>query len=535
MSTILITGATDGIGLALARIYQTRGARVILVGRRSLDQLDSTLFTTTTYCQADLSHADCAESITHFLHTQGIQQLDLLIHNAGIGSYGPTEKQAPEKIRELVTVNLLAPIALTHAQLPLLRQPSGKIVFISSVASALATPQYAVYSATKAALDGLARNLRIELRDRVAVQLIHPGATRTGMHAKSGISKDVLNWERFPAADRVASQITQAIDGQQASVTIGLGNRLLRFAGQHLAWPIDGAMRINVRIKNQGLQNLAPLSQNWGRGRGRGPEQAKTCLITGAADGIGRALAYRLAAAGYAIIGIDVDAERAKQTQAALEQEGATVEFIIANLASEAGINDLLDRLSDRQPIDLLIHNAGINAVGAFGKIELARQRAVILVNLLAPLLITAGLLREQKIVSGGSLVFISSLSHFASYPGASTYAASKDGLASYARSLSVACSAHNIHVLTVYPGPTRTAHARRYSPDNSREARRMPPEQVADAIFRAVKARQRTLIPGIGNRLFATFGWMFPSLTEWMMRKTLFEKLVSSHGIKEV
>lgn len=112
------------------------------------------------------------------------------------------------------------------------------------------------------------------------------------------------------------------------------------------------------------------------------------------------------------------------------------------------------------------------------------------------------------------------------SYPGAAVYAASKDGLASYARSLAVALAPQGIHVLTVYPGPTRTAHARRYSPDNSREARRMPPDKLAAAVVRAVARRQRVLVPGAGNQLFAVIGRWFPGLGEWAMKKTLWEKL---------
>jgi len=97
---------------------------------------------------------------------------------------------------------------------------------------------------------------------------------------------------------------------------------------------------------------------------------------------------------------------------------------------------------------------------------------------------------------------------------------------ASYARSLAVALAPQGIHVLTVYPGPTRTAHARRYSPDNSREARRMAPDALAAAVMRAVQRRRRVLVPGLGNQLLAVAGRWLPLLGEWAMRKTLWEKL---------
>lgn len=252
----------------------------------------------------------------------------------------------------------------------------------------------------------------------------------------------------------------------------------------------------------------------------------KQALITGAADGIGQALARRLAQVGYAITGLDVDAARAGQTQAELAQAGATVSFIITDLAVEAEIERTLDTLEAGPPFDLVIHNAGISAVGRFAPSDLARQKLVTQINLVAPLLLTAGLLRRQKVRPGGNLIFISSLSYFAGYPGAAVYAASKDGLAAYARSLSVSLAPQQIQVLTVFPGPTRTAHARRYSPDNSREARRMPPEQLAEQIFRAVQARRRVLVPGFGNRFFAWLGHYFPRLAELAMRKIILEKL---------
>jgi len=252
----------------------------------------------------------------------------------------------------------------------------------------------------------------------------------------------------------------------------------------------------------------------------------KQALITGAADGIGRALARRLAQAGYAITGLDVDAERAGQTQAELTQAGATASFMIIDLADEAEIEQALQRLAAGPPFDLVIHNAGISAVGRFAGSDLARQWLVTQINLVAPLRLTAGLLRRQKVRAGGSLVFISSLSYFAGYPGAAVYAASKDGLAAYARSLSVSLAPQQIQVLTVFPGPTRTAHARRYSPDNRREDGRMPPEAVAEAIFRAEQAGKSRLIPGGQNKLMGLAGHLFPGLLELGMKKMILEKL---------
>jgi hypothetical protein len=249
-------------------------------------------------------------------------------------------------------------------------------------------------------------------------------------------------------------------------------------------------------------------------------------VITGGADGIGRAVAERSARAGHHVTIIDRDEARAALVCAILRQAGGTAEYLAADLGVAAGVQAVVAALGRRAPIDMLVHSAGISAVGAFAASDIAAQYAVLNINLRAPLQITAGLLRAQQFAPRATILFIASLSVFTGYPGAAVYAATKDGIAAYARSLRVALAPQGINVLTIFPGPTRTAHARRYSPDNRREARRMPPATLAALIEAAVAQRRATLVPGAGNRLAATLGRLFPALAEWLMRKTIFERL---------
>ncbi len=516
--TVLITGATDGIGLALARRYAAQKARLILVGRRSLEELDPDFFTKDRYCRIDLSALNAESRLMTWLRARKIEQIDLLIQNAGVGYVGPVAEQPDANIRQLVAVNLRAPIALTHALLPLMNREAGKIVFIGSVASTLPMADYAVYVATKAALSGFVRSLQIELAASVAygsiaLQMIHPGATQTGMHAKSGADPAEMTWEKFPPAAKVAAQIERAICQKRRSRVLGFVNSLVYRGGKYLPRLVDAAMHQNARRKA-----TPPTRKETGAG--------KHCMITGAADGIGKALALRYAAAGYAITGIDFDAARVEQTEAEIAALGGDVAFLIADLADAAALQRLEEALALRPAIDLLIHNAGINAVGHFAQMDLPRQETVLAVNFTAPLLLTSALLRMEKLAADGSVLFVSSLSHFVSYPSAAVYAASKDGLAQYARALYVALATRNINVLTIFPGPTRTAHARRYSPDNSRENRRMAPAVLAERIFQAEEQRKRVLIPGFGNRLFALGGRLFPRAAEWAMRRALLDKV---------
>lgn len=502
MQTILITGATDGIGLALARLYAERGARLVLVGRRALgDVPDEAFFSEVSYCQADLSRPDHHTLITNHLQKHQITHLDLLIHNAGVGYVGDLTQQSWDNISQLVQVNLQAPIDLSYVLFPYLeRADKGKVVFVSSVASVMPTPEYAVYTATKAALDGLARSLRVEWQGRVAVQTIWPGATRTGMHEKAGADREQMDWTKFRSAGSVAGEMVRVMEGNRPGVTIGLSNKMLRLVGRTFPNLIE-----KLTINNQ------RKTENGKRPTLHTPHSTPHIIITGSADGIGFALAKRFVQAGYRVTGVDRDAVRAGQVAAEL---GERMGFVIADLAVE---EDLKRVVAEIDPAGVVIHNAGINATGKFEQLPLAQQKAVVDINLIAPLKLTQALLTKGH--RPHTWVFISSLSHFVGYPGAVTYSATKDGLASFARSLPA-------QTLTVFPGPTRTAHAREHSPDNSREDRRMPPDQLAEMIFKAVQRRHKRLVPGRANRLFAILGRLFPRLMGQAMRRTIYEKL---------
>ncbi|MCY3683675.1 MAG: SDR family NAD(P)-dependent oxidoreductase [Gemmatimonadetes bacterium] len=236
--TILITGATDGIGRALAKIYRTRGNRLILVGRRPLDTLNDPLYTKDTYCRADLSQDKCAERVCEFLNAQKIDTIDLAIQNAGTGYFGPISEQSAESIRDITAVNLMAPLRLTHALIPYL-QANGKLVLIGSITHAFPCPDYAVYAASKEALNTLGRNLQIE--GDINVQIIHPGATRTGLHRKIGIDNEKT--KEFPSAERIAQKITRVIDGRRFIATIGWQNAWARFLGRYCEGIVNAMVR----------------------------------------------------------------------------------------------------------------------------------------------------------------------------------------------------------------------------------------------------------------------------------------------------
>lgn len=257
MLIILITGVSDGIGHALAVQYAAVGARVLGVGRRVFPESLVGSVDPDDYCMADLGATGAAETVRCFLDARGVTHVDVIVHNAAAGWYGAFQDQSPASIRELLAVNLSAPIALTHALLPRVSAAQGVIAFVSSVHSVLPTPDFAVYTATKAALDGFARNLRLEVGNAVDVLVFWPGPTRTQMHVKSGIPKERIHPERYASPEAVATQIITGIR-RRRSQALGPINHVLRWCAVHFEFLVDMVMVTVARQAND-VKSRRPL------------------------------------------------------------------------------------------------------------------------------------------------------------------------------------------------------------------------------------------------------------------------------------
>ena len=246
VQTILITGASDGIGQALALRYAAAGVRVLGIGQRVFPSSLAGSVAPTDYAAIDLGADDCVAAVRAFLDLRQVTHLDILVHNAACGWYGVPVQQDNASIDRLLDVNLYAPIALTHALLPRLRLADGVVAFVSSVHSVLPTPDFAVYTATKAGLDGFARSLRLEERRAVDVIVLWPGPTRTQMHTRSGVPAARIRPERFASPDTVAQAMMNAIQ-RRRSRAVGLGNRLLRWVALRFDTPLDALLAMLAR------------------------------------------------------------------------------------------------------------------------------------------------------------------------------------------------------------------------------------------------------------------------------------------------
>jgi short-subunit dehydrogenase len=186
-STVLVTGASGGIGAETARVPADRVADVVLHGRNRelLDVLAAEL--AAPVVAADLStRAGVDELIAGVRSLAG--SVDAVVHCAGVGWRGDVTAMSADDIARLIAVNLHAPIQLTRAFLPSMRASGrGHLAFVGSIAGLTGVCHEAVYSAGKAGLDAFAESLRMELAGSgVGVSTLSPGAVDTGFWTARG-------------------------------------------------------------------------------------------------------------------------------------------------------------------------------------------------------------------------------------------------------------------------------------------------------------------------------------------------------------
>lgn len=183
----LVTGASAGIGREFARQLGDCAATLVLVARRTerLEELRTELLGRHPALQVeihptDLSQAAAVDALISWATTQN-PAIDLLINNAGLGDLGAFATSDPEKVNSMMLVNMVGLTGLTRGLLPaMLEQKRGAILNVSSSASFLPIPNFAVYAATKAYVTSFSEALRSELRGTgVGVTALCPGPVRT--------------------------------------------------------------------------------------------------------------------------------------------------------------------------------------------------------------------------------------------------------------------------------------------------------------------------------------------------------------------
>ncbi len=202
---VLITGASQGIGAAIAKVFaqEIRGVRLALVARNVRGLQATAQACAKAGARAEVFECDVANAASVALMAAAVRErfgaVDVLVNNAGAFAMAPFVDTKPGEFDRMIAVNLRSAFLVTQAFLPaMLKRKSGDIFFMSSIAGLGAYPHAAGYCAAKFGVTGLAKVLRAETKDHgIRVCCVHPGATWSPSWEKSGVKPERI----MPAAD----------------------------------------------------------------------------------------------------------------------------------------------------------------------------------------------------------------------------------------------------------------------------------------------------------------------------------------------
>jgi len=260
---VLITGASSGIGRAVARRFAARGDRVVLSGR-SVSRLDALADEIRAsggnawVLPADLSVLAEAEALVGRA-IEACGRIDVLVNNAGFGMQCRFGEMGTEDIVRMFTVNVLSCMALARAAVAAMwPQGGGHIVNVASVGGLVAHPLNVAYCASKHALVGFSKSLRLELAGTgIRVTVVCPGGTRTEFFERAQADIPFApEFERYLVSpEKVAAAIVQAADGVRAVVFPSFTAWLLAAVDK---WFPRLSARGNVRYRDRVLALTAP-------------------------------------------------------------------------------------------------------------------------------------------------------------------------------------------------------------------------------------------------------------------------------------
>jgi len=194
--TIVVTGASSGIGKATAQFFKQKGWNVIAAMRDPSAEKDLIVDERLKLVQLDVQHsASIEKAVSTTLAT--FKQIDVWVNNAGYGAYGPVEAASREQIQRQYDVNVFGLIECVQAIAPHFRaNRAGVLINVTSIGGLMTAPGYSVYNSSKFAVEGLSEGLWYELGSfGIKVKVIEPGVTSTDF---GGRSMDMLDYSSMP-------------------------------------------------------------------------------------------------------------------------------------------------------------------------------------------------------------------------------------------------------------------------------------------------------------------------------------------------
>jgi uncharacterized protein len=246
---VLLTGASGGIGNAIARALHERGASLLITGRRvdALDELKDSLGSRVEVLQADLAERSDVDALP-----ERAGDVDVFVANAGLPGSGSLDGFNPNEIDRAIDVNLRAPMQLTRALLPgMVERGRGHLVFVSSIAGKVPAAGSTIYSATKFGVRGFGLSLHDELHGTgVGATVVFPGfISDAGMFADTGVKLPAMVGTK-PAGE-VADAVIEGIEKNRAEIDVA--PLAVRGAGKLAGVAPAAVTAVNRRFGGRGV------------------------------------------------------------------------------------------------------------------------------------------------------------------------------------------------------------------------------------------------------------------------------------------
>jgi short-subunit dehydrogenase len=227
--TIVLTGASGGIGSEVAKQLSAVGATLVLVGlnEAGLQQLNQQLGGHHHLIKADISTLEGRQSIVT-LCQELKEGVDIVINNAGVGQFSLFEDMDENQILAIININLSSTILLTQSLLPLLlTRPHAQIVNIGSILGSIGFPGSTVYCASKFGIRGFTEALRRELMDtKIAVRYFAPRATITAINTDKVVAMNNALGTKMDSAEQVAIELVSFLKADKFSMFLGWPEKL---------------------------------------------------------------------------------------------------------------------------------------------------------------------------------------------------------------------------------------------------------------------------------------------------------------------
>jgi short-subunit dehydrogenase len=258
---VLITGASSGIGLALAAEFARKKARVVMASRDPV-RLEkaarevSRAFPRSPAPMAVQSDVTDQESVRQLIQTcmDDMGGVDILVNDAGIGVYGDAFRTSVADFREVMEVNFFGSLRCILEALPAMRKAGhGHIINIASVAAKYGVPYLAAYGASKAAVVALSQSLRAELsRDGISVMIVYPGYTETEFFMNEKKVGGGRRPERpYARAEKVARAIVRAFQAEKRDLVLSFEGRALGQLHKFSPRLVEAAMkRVAAKLRD---------------------------------------------------------------------------------------------------------------------------------------------------------------------------------------------------------------------------------------------------------------------------------------------